>query len=370
MHHPDEPASDVLPTAPLDPDSTRDAREPNARSRGGAQATMADIAAAIHAADKLVIATHENPDGDAIGSVRSMQLVLKALGKDVVAYVPRAMVPKEYEFIRPDDVTGDTPSDINDRVLLCLDCGNSSRLANDDLFRRARQVLNVDHHADNTDYGDYNVVRGDAACATQLVYALAKELGVPVTRDIATAIYVGLVTDTGRFQYSNTTPEAFLLAAELVRLGVDVHDVFREIYERMEYCRLKLLAKGLHNARRYDDGKIVVTYLTRDDFNQADADDDSAEGIVDFLRGVDGALVAVMLRDLEGGELRKGSLRTTRDDMDVSAIARTYNGGGHRQAAGFTTEDDVDTVVERIREHVRMQHPEVGAAAETAGAGS
>jgi phosphoesterase RecJ-like protein len=322
--------------------------------------TLAEVAAALRSADKVALATHENPDGDAIGSVRAAQLVLHAAGiSDVVVYVPRAMVPREYEFIRPERLTGDVPADIAERTLLCLDCGNESRLANDEILSGAASVLNVDHHADNTCYGAVNVVRGLASCTTQLVFELAAELDVEIDADIATAIYVGLVTDTGRFQYSNTNAEAFRLAADLVDAGVDVHDVFREVYERVEYPRLKLLAKGLENARRYDNGRLIVTCVTRADFAAADAADDDSEGIVDFLRGVEGTHLAVFVRELPTGAplARKGSLRTTRDDVDVSAIARTWRGGGHRQAAGFSTDDDMETIVARVREALAEQMP-------------
>lgn len=328
-----------------------------ADARSGAEVELEDIADALRDAQKIVLATHENPDGDAIGSVRAMEVALNQLGKDVLVYVPRGVVPREYEFIRPERLIEDVPSDMSERTLLALDCGNASRLANPQLLAQARVVLNVDHHADNTRYGDRNVVRGQVACATQLVWELAEQLGIERNAQFGTAVYVGLVTDTGRFQYSNTDSAAFMLAAELVATGVDTHEVFREVYERMEWRRLKLLGRGLDKARSHNEGAIISAYLTREDFAEAGADEDSAEGIVDFLRGVDDALVAVMVRELQpGSELaRKGSLRTTREDVDVSIIARSYAGGGHRQAAGFSTDDSMVQIVQRVREGLREQ---------------
>lgn len=333
---------------------------PRSRVVDPAGDSLADIAAALRSAGPVVVASHENPDGDAIGSTRAAQLILQAAGiEDVIVFIPHAMVPSEYGFIASPDVTGEVPADMALRTLLCLDCGNASRLASAELVEQAANVLNIDHHADNTRFGSLNVVVGEAPCAALLVRELARELDVEITPQIATAIYVGLVTDTGRFQYSNTTPAAFALAAEMIDAGVDVHDVFREVYERMEFARLKLLGRGLDKAIRHDGGRLVSTHLTRDDFVAADAADDDAEGIVDFLRGVDGACLALFVRDLPPGapRARKGSLRTTREDIDVSAIARTWNGGGHRQAAGFVTDDDLATIIERVRGALAEQLP-------------
>ena len=315
------------------------------------------IADELRGIDKVVVATHLNPDGDAIGSAHALELVLAALDKDVVVYVPDAVVPGEYEFVRPTRLVDEIPEDIEDRVLVCVDCGNASRVKSDELLARARRVFNIDHHGDNTHFGDLNHVRATASCAAQLVYELAGHLGVTVDRDIATAVYVGLVTDTGRFQYSNTTPESFELAAQLMRAGVDTHDVFSRIFESVGWSRTRLLGRALEKAVRSQDGLIVATHLTQQDFLDCDADEDDAEGIVDALRSVEGAYVAVFLRDLEpGGEhVRKGSLRTTRHDIDVSAIARTWVGGGHRQAAGFNTSDTLETIVDRVEAAIRTQ---------------
>lgn len=316
-----------------------------------------EIAEELRGAERFVVATHLNPDGDAIGSARAMELTLRALGKDVIVYVPDACVPTEYQFIAPDSLTTELPSDLEDRIVICVDCGNQSRVKNDELIDRARRVINIDHHGDNTHFGDLNHVRATAACAAQLVHELAGRLGVAIDRDLATAVYVGLVTDTGRFQYSNTTPESFELAAQLMREGVDVHDVFSRIFENVNYARTKLLGRALERAIQSDDGLIMATHLTQEDFDEFGASEDDAEGIVDALRSVSGTFVAVFLRDLQpGGEHeRKGSLRTTREDIDVSAVARSYQGGGHRQAAGFNTADDLEAVVQRVDEALRQQ---------------
>lgn len=326
------------------------------RNQGPAVA-LTEIADELRHADRIVVATHLNPDGDAIGSAHALELILRKLGKDVCVYIPDGVVPSEYEFIRPLTMLEEIPEDMGMRTLCCVDCGNASRVKNDLLLERAGRVLNIDHHGDNTHFGDANFVRSDASCAAELIHELALLLGVEIDKEMATAIYVGLVTDTGRFQYSNTTPLSFELAARLMRAGVDTHDVFSRIFESVTYSRSKLLGRALEHSIRSDDGFIVATHLSQEDFDDCQAIEDDAEGIVDALRSVEGTYVAVFLRDLgmESGELRKGSLRTTRDDIDVSAIARSWTGGGHKQAAGFNTDDTLESVVARVDEAIREQ---------------
>ncbi|MCW2950564.1 MAG: phosphoesterase RecJ domain protein [Thermoleophilia bacterium] len=324
----------------------------------GPASGLDEIASELLAHDKFVVVSHLNPDGDAIGSSSALERLLTLLGKDVIVFIPGAVVPPEFDFISSPTMTDEIPEDISERVVVAVDCGNESRVRDLDLLARAQRVLNIDHHGDNTHFGQLNHVRADAACAAQLVWELAGYLGITdPPYEVALPVYIGLVTDTGRFQYSNTTPEAFELAAVLARTGVDVHDVFSRIFENVTYPRLRLLGRALESSMQSRDGRVVATHLTQADFDTAEATEDDAEGVVDALRSVQGIDVAVFLRDLEpGGEhLRKGSLRTTREDLDVSAIARTWNGGGHRQAAGFNTSDDLATVVDRVQDMVAAQ---------------
>src|SRR5213075_2288256 len=167
---------------------------------------------------------------------------------------------------------------------------------------------------------------------------LLRELGVELTPDIAEPLYIALVTDTGRFQYTNTTPKALRLAAELVEAGADVHRVFQGVYESVQFAKLKLLARALERAQVYEGGRIVVSYLLRTDFAEVGAAEPYLEGIIDYLRAVEGADMAVLIREppRDDGPTRKVSLRASVDELDVSAIARTFGGGGHRQAAGFS----------------------------------
>jgi phosphoesterase RecJ-like protein len=181
---------------------------------------------------------------------------------------------------------------------------------------------------------------------------------VDATPEIADALYVGLVTDTGKFMYENTGTRAHVMAAELIGAGVDVHEIYRRLYEGVPQAKLELLARALHQVRRFDDGALTLTRLSRSDYGDTGAQDSYSEGIVDHLRAVEGTRVAVLVRELlnGGGDTSaKVSLRATDASIDVSAIARAGGGGGHRQAAGFTTTLPDDQLVAFLREALAAQ---------------
>ena len=179
---------------------------------------------------------------------------------------------------------------------------------------------------------------------------------MPITEPIGEALYVGLVTDTGRFMYENTGPRAHEMAAELIAAGIDAHAVYRHLYEGIPQGKLELLARGLSNVERFDGGLLTVTHLTRDDYRSAGADESYSEGVVDHLRSVEGTAVAALVREqLNGEPARKVSLRATDDRIDVSVIARALGGGGHRRAAGFSTDLEFDELVKFLREQVAEQ---------------
>jgi phosphoesterase RecJ-like protein len=181
---------------------------------------------------------------------------------------------------------------------------------------------------------------------------------VALDAEIAEPLYVALVTDTGRFQYTNTTPKALRLAAELVEAGVDVQQVFRGIYESVDLAKLKLLARALERAQVYDGGRLVISYLLRSDFSDLGVGEEFAEGIIDFLRSVDGSEMAATIREPPEppDAPRRISLRASSDEIDVSAIARQRGGGGHRQAAGFSSPESIEEIVEFIRSAFAASH--------------
>jgi phosphoesterase RecJ-like protein len=311
------------------------------------------VVEALRARDRFVVVTHENPDGDALGSMLAAGLGLRALGKDVVLHLSGSTpLPGEYGFLPLEEVVRETPADIEQRVVLAVDCANERRLGPDpSVLARAAFVVDVDHHHDNSRFGGANLVVADASSTAEIVADLLESLGVALTPTIADALYVGLVTDTGRFQYSNTTPKAHRLAAELIEAGADVPQVFKHVYETVQFPKLKLLARALERATAYEGGRLVVSYLLHRDFAEVGAEEPFSEGIIDYLRQSEGAELVALIREppTPGGPLHRISLRSDSDAIDVSAIARKSEGGGHRRAAGFSSELPVEEIVEFIR---------------------
>jgi phosphoesterase RecJ-like protein len=257
-----------------------------------------------------------------------------------------------------DELRRTLPDDSTERVVLAVDCANESRLGPDpEVLHQAPFTIDVDHHHDNTRFGDVNLIVADASSTSEVLRDVFAELGVVLTPEIAEALYIALVTDTGRFQYANTTPKALRLAAELVEAGADVHRVFQGVYESVQFAKLKLLARALDRAQVFEGGALVVSFLLRGDFTAVGAAEPYSEGIIDYLRAVEGAIVSVLIREppRSDGPTRRVSLRSSTDEIDVSAIARKSGGGGHRQAAGFSSEQSVEEITEFIRREYRAQ---------------
>jgi bifunctional oligoribonuclease and PAP phosphatase NrnA len=311
-------------------------------------------------ADKLLLTTHENPDGDALGSLLSMHWILEQLGKDSLMFMSpdEFPLPWEYRDLTFDGLVGSPPDDVYERTVVFLDCGNIDRMPVDFLQQDGIHILNIDHHHDNTRFGTVNLVVPEASCTAEIVWHLAQDLGAEITPPVADALYLGLVTDTGRFMYENTTAEAHRMAADLIESGVEPHHVYRRLFEDLPFRRLQLLQRALASVERLDDGVVTVAHLTKPDFEETGALETDAEGIVDHMRAVEGTSVAVLIRELLSDERagkRKVSLRATDGKVDVSRIARELGGGGHPQAAGFTTALPYPQLVDALLEQVDRQ---------------
>src|SRR5438132_10576329 len=321
------------------------------------QATTSELAAAadaIRGHERFLLTTHENPDGDALGSLLATTLALDQLGKDsVMALHGDAPLPGEYAFMDLAELRRRWPDYAAERVLVAVDCANESRIADPEILARVPLSVDIDHHHDNSRFGQINLIDANASSTGEVLRDVFRELGVRLTPELAEPLYIALVTDTGRFQYTNTTPKALRLAAELVEAGANVHRIFQGVYESVQFAKLKLLARALDRAQVYEGGAIVVSYLLRTDFAEVGAAEPYSEGIIDYLRAVEGAEMAVLIREpprTDGqGPTRRVSLRSSVDELDVSAIARASGGGGHRQAAGFSSDASVEEITEFVR---------------------
>ncbi len=314
----------------------------------------------LRQADKLLLTTHENPDGDALGSLLAMHRMLEQLGKDSLMFMSpdEFPLPWEYRGFSFEGLVGAPPADVSERTIVFLDCGNIDRMPVDFLQEDGLHILNIDHHHDNTRFGTVNLVCPIASCTAEIVWRLSKELDVEITPGIADALYVGLVTDTGRFMYENTSADAHRMAAELIEAGVQPHQVYRRLWEDLPFRRLQLLQRALASVERHDEGAITIAHLVKRDYEETGALETDSEGIVDHMRAVEGTRVAVLVRELLSEDregMRKVSLRATDGSVDVSKVAREFGGGGHPQAAGFSTPVPYAELVERLRAQVRRQ---------------
>ena len=318
-------------------------------------------AAELRDRDRFLLTAHEGPDGDALGSLLGLHKVLTQLGKDSVMFMAAKEfpLPIEYRFLPLEEVFHEAPADMADRTVVFLDCGNIDRVPVEWLTGSGNDIINIDHHHDNTRFGDVNLVEVGASCTAEIVYDLALLLGAKITPEIASALYVGLITDTGKFMYENTNAHTHRVAADLIDAGVNVDDTYRRLYEHVPIEKLRLVSRALDGISSYCNGKLVVSYITMADYEATGAAEEMTEGLIDNLRSIEGVKVAAVIRDLgnRGRAARKVSLRSSAGDVDVSAIARLNGGGGHKRAAGFSTDLEFEQLVEFLAAEVSAQLP-------------
>jgi bifunctional oligoribonuclease and PAP phosphatase NrnA len=300
---------------------------------------------ALAAAPRVSIACHVNPDGDALGSLLAAALGLKQLGKEVKASWSTGEIglPPSYEFLPGKELLVD-PSELDEAPLfLALDCGAADRLGElESLAGKSDCVINVDHHPGNDNFGNLNIVVTETSSTAELVTRLLQDLEVDIDRDIATCLYTGVVTDTGRFSYSNSTPDTLRLAADLLARGVPATKISQEVFESSPFGYLKLVGRVLDRAALILDVRFVYSWFTLQDLEDTGVALDETEKLIDLVRSTRDADVAAMFKEQPDGTYRV-SLRS-KGPVSVGAIARARGGGGHELAAGFTADDVEDAV--------------------------
>jgi phosphoesterase RecJ-like protein len=308
------------------------------------------VARAIDGGQRIGVVGHVGPDGDALGSAIALAQSARGVGKDAVAsFGEPFVVPAEMSFLDLSTLVSpaDFPGDLE--VVVACDTAARDRLGSlASAAESAGTLVVIDHHRSNDGFGDVVLIDPEAGATTQLVFYLLEELGWPIEEPVATALYTGLVTDTGRFQYSSTTPEVHRVAAQLLAAGVQPDAVGQRLFEETPFGYYTVLARVMGRAVLEPDRGLVWSVLEKGDLEAAGIGYEATDGLIDSVRVAEEADVACLLKEKQPGTL-KGSLRS-RGAVDVAAIAAVLGGGGHHNAAGFTYKGTADAAMTQIRE--------------------
>ncbi len=318
------------------------------------------IAEEVKTAENIALLPHVTADGDALGSSFALALILNGMGKRADVLLEEK-VPPVYSFLpgidfssvyteAPASLTADNLSMSCDRhydLALALDCGDLERLGiRRKVFDAAEKTVNIDHHQTNTSFAALNHTDAGASATGEIIFELIGLLGQKIGKDAATSLYTAISTDTGGFRYSNTTPHTHEIAAELIRLGVDVSEISQRVFDISSYGKVKLMGAAIRNLELFEDGKLAIMAVTNEMIRSSEAREEDSDGIINVARNIRGVEAAAMIRQLDSGEI-KVNLRSN-NYVDVASIAARHSGGGHKRAAGFTT----DGVLEQVKDSV------------------
>lgn len=306
----------------------------------------------------IFLSTHINPDGDAIGSLIALGLGLQQNGKHIYLY-NASPIPAVYRFlpgvqlvqqVLPESSAWDTA--------VVLDCGTLDRIGMAvDFVRGLPQVINIDHHVTNTNFGQYRLVDSTACSSAEIVYRLLKKMAITIDAAIATSIYTGILTDTGSFRFANTNSAAYTICSEMVQAGVDPYTVAQHVYGTYSLGRIKLLNMALDSIEISANGKLSLMTLTQDMFRETDTNPEDVDGMINYAKRIEDVKVAALIMENENGAVQKRYHVSLRSDgtVDVAEIAASFGGGGHFSAAGFGVESSlkdlkktIDSIAEKL----------------------
>ncbi len=313
--------------------------------------TLDDILVEINHAEKIVIMAHETPDGDAIGSMLSMNLALKKLGKEADVIVRE--FPRTFAFL-PGAKEVKSNSDIEQYDLaVSLDCADLKRLIGKEYFESAKKTIVIDHHGTNMMYGDLNFVNPVSPACCEILAGMFEYFDIEIDSEIGSCILTGIITDTGGFKYSSVTPETFEFTAELLRKGVNVSDIYQRVLETRRKSNFELLRRAMNRLELLEDGKIAFTYINKKDEEEVHAETGDHEGIVENGRSIEGVRVSVFIREKEEN-IYKVSMRAGNGfNINVSDICYIFGGGGHPRAAGAVVSGTVEQVKEKLVKEIK-----------------
>jgi len=309
---------------------------------------LSAICRVLREKDRFLIACHENPEGDAIGSELALALALRKMGKTATV-LNADPVPANLLFLPGTGTVVFTEDGSKYDVAVVLDCSSPERTGRVGReLRKCPLLVNIDHHRTNGDLGELALVDPDAAATGLLVHRILSAMGYEIGLDVATNIYVAVLTDTGSFHYGSSSPEAFEVAGDMVRRGVDPWAVAEQVYETQSAHRLRLLGRVLDSLEVSADGRVACITTMRKDLREFASGKDALEGFINYPRSIVGVEVAVSFREEEGGVFRV-SFRS-KGRVDVSAVAARFGGGGHRNAAGCTVQGTLADVKKTVHE--------------------
>lgn len=312
-------------------------------------ASLKEMAGFLKAAQTILIFTHINLDGDALGSAAALCRVLRNSGKQAWILIDEE-IPHYISFMDTEFVTCDREIMKAQDISICVDCSEYSRFPTlAENYDEGKLKLCIDHHATGNGFGDYYYIDKDAAATSELIYKLIVEMGNSIDKKTAESIYTGINTDTGSFQYSNTTAQTHAIASDLLSRGIDHTAISVALYQAVPITQLKVQAKILDRAELLADGKVAVSCATKDMFDEAGARLDDAEGSIDLLRNIEGVEIAAFLK--QKADCVKVSMRA-KTYADVSEIAGKFGGGGHVKAAGCTLKMSMDEALEVLKKEI------------------
>ena len=312
--------------------------------------TLDNILEEIKKAEKIVILTHENPDGDAIGSSLAMYKTLIKMGKTPDLIIPE--LPRVFNFLPEADKIKKVGSNEPYDLAIALDAATLKMLNGwSNYFETAKAKIVIDHHGTNTMYGDINFVNPDAPAAAQVLIHIIEYFGVEIDKEIGTCILTGIITDTGGFQYQSTTPETFEFAAELLKRGVNVSEIYKKVMETKSRASFELRKRAIDRLEFFGEGKIAFTYITKQDMEETNAESGDHEGIVNEGRTIEDVEISIFIRETDKGY--KASLRSN-SYVNVSDICLMFGGGGHVHAAGCNLIGSLEQVKEKIVNQAKM----------------
>jgi phosphoesterase RecJ-like protein len=308
---------------------------------------IAAIARELRDNKRFLLTTHVNPDGDAIGSLGALALVLEDMGKKVLAYC-QDEIPGFLRFLPYSDrIVKEIPGPDRFDVAVVLDCGELDRIGNAaEVLQHVEKIIHIDHHSSSDDFGQLNLVRPECSSTAEILYDIIQAIPASLSREAAENIYTAILTDTGSFRFANTTARALEIAAEMVALGVTPDKIASEVYDSMSPERLRLLARSLHTLTLRANGRLATMQVSQRMLEETKTTVMDTDGFVNYPRGISTAEMAIFFREMDSGKVNV-SLRS-RGKLNVAEFARSYDGGGHHNAAAFRAEGSLPEVVEEI----------------------